>query len=680
MKRHTALLVPCRRVSRVRRWPAGGATAAIIDGGARARRRGRPLDRHRGLRRAGACSAPIRRTSRSTCIAPPAGGRSDPPQRRAHHRRDAVRGRRRRPHAGQRLLRAADPVRPRAAAERRLHRCRPARPCSRTCACPCRFHPAARRRRGRRTPTARTTRAPAISTATANTSWSSSGSRPTRRTTRRAATPGNVYIDAYTLTGTRLWRIDLGRNIRAGAHYTQFMVYDLDGDGKAEVACKTADGTVDGAGNVIGDPRRRLAQHRRLHPRGPGVPDRLRRPDRRRPRHHALRRPARNGRRLGRHVRQPRGPLPGHDRLSRRAAAQPGDGARLLHARGAGGLELARRRADHVWTFDTGHTGTPNPYAGWRGRAITTSASATWTATAATRSCTAPPRSTTTAPGSVHDGPGPRRRDPHVRHGSRSARPGGVPAAREPRRSTARTRSSCAMRARARWSSASRARATSAAASRWTSIPATAATRCGARVRPAACTRRSSRRRMRSSVRAASQISAAKPSINFGVWWDGDLLRELLDGTTISKWNWLAGNTSALLAPAGVSSNNGTKATPALSADILGDWREEVVWRESTNDALRALHDDDSDDASVLHADARSAVPCRRSPGSRRGYNQPPHPGFFLGDGMAPPPGAEHRDVAAHAARARRPGVHRRLGGHRRLGRRLRHRATRRWR
>src|SRR5215217_6661051 len=63
---------------------------------------------------------------------------------------------------------------------------------------------------------------------------------------------GNVYLDAYKLDGTRLWRIDLGRNIRAGAHYTQFMVYDLDGDGKAEVACKTADATVDGVGTVIG--------------------------------------------------------------------------------------------------------------------------------------------------------------------------------------------------------------------------------------------------------------------------------------------------------------------------------------------------------------------------------------------------------------------------------------------
>src|SRR5574342_208829 len=59
---------------------------------------------------------------------------------------------------------------------------------------------------------------------------------------------GNVYLDAYKLDGTRLWRIDLGRNIRAGAHYTQFQVYDFDGDGRAEVAMKTADGTRSGAG------------------------------------------------------------------------------------------------------------------------------------------------------------------------------------------------------------------------------------------------------------------------------------------------------------------------------------------------------------------------------------------------------------------------------------------------
>ena len=64
---------------------------------------------------------------------------------------------------------------------------------------------------------------------------------------------GNVYLDAYEMDGTKRWRIDLGVNIRAGAHYTQFMVYDYDGDGKAEIVCKTADGSVDGKGNIIGD-------------------------------------------------------------------------------------------------------------------------------------------------------------------------------------------------------------------------------------------------------------------------------------------------------------------------------------------------------------------------------------------------------------------------------------------
>jgi len=64
---------------------------------------------------------------------------------------------------------------------------------------------------------------------------------------------GTPILDAYKLDGTHLWRIDLGVNIRDGEHYTQFIVYDLDGNGRAEIACKTADGTVDGTGKVIGD-------------------------------------------------------------------------------------------------------------------------------------------------------------------------------------------------------------------------------------------------------------------------------------------------------------------------------------------------------------------------------------------------------------------------------------------
>jgi rhamnogalacturonan endolyase len=72
---------------------------------------------------------------------------------------------------------------------------------------------------------------------------------------------GTPVLDAYKLDGTKLWRIDLGKNIREGEHYTQFMVYDLDGDGRAEVVCKTADGTTDGQGKVIGDAEKDWRNH-----------------------------------------------------------------------------------------------------------------------------------------------------------------------------------------------------------------------------------------------------------------------------------------------------------------------------------------------------------------------------------------------------------------------------------
>ncbi len=73
------------------------------------------------------------------------------------------------------------------------------------------------------------------------------------RDNSRGGTTGSTTLEAYTLDGTFMWKIDLGKHIRGGAHYSQIIVYDLDGDGKAEVVCKTADGTIDGKGNVIGD-------------------------------------------------------------------------------------------------------------------------------------------------------------------------------------------------------------------------------------------------------------------------------------------------------------------------------------------------------------------------------------------------------------------------------------------
>lgn len=62
---------------------------------------------------------------------------------------------------------------------------------------------------------------------------------------------GEVFLDCYKTEGVLMWRVSLGKNIRAGAHYTQFMVYDFDGDGKAEMICKTAPGTKDGQGRYV---------------------------------------------------------------------------------------------------------------------------------------------------------------------------------------------------------------------------------------------------------------------------------------------------------------------------------------------------------------------------------------------------------------------------------------------
>ena len=70
---------------------------------------------------------------------------------------------------------------------------------------------------------------------------------------QRGRCPGTTKLEAYKRDGTLLWRIDLGKNIREGAHYTPFIVYDLDGDGRAEIAVRTAEGTVDGTGAAIGD-------------------------------------------------------------------------------------------------------------------------------------------------------------------------------------------------------------------------------------------------------------------------------------------------------------------------------------------------------------------------------------------------------------------------------------------
>jgi rhamnogalacturonan endolyase len=137
---------------------------------------------------------------------------------------------------------------------------------------------------------------------------------------------------------------------------------------------------------------------------------------------------------------------------------------------------------------------------------------------------------------------------------------------------------------------------------------------------------------------SGKQISSEHPrKINFGIWWDGDLLRESLDRAFIEKWNPKTGRLDMLLDghPYKAASNNGTKATPVLSADLFGDWREEVVWRTADDCALLVF----STTEPTLHR----ITTLMHNPqyrvqvaGQNAGYNQPPHPSFFLGEGMAP--------------------------------------------
>ncbi len=119
-------------------------------------------------------------------------------------------------------------------------------------------------------------------------------------------------------------------------------------------------------------------------------------------------------------------------------------------------------------------------------------------------------------------------------------------------------------------------------------------------------------------------------SINFGIWWDGDLLRELLDREAVSKFDWEEKSIVDITRFEGVKFNNGTKSNPCLAADILGDWREEVIVRTPESDELRiyvtpfpTVHR-----INCLMED----IPYRLSTAAQNvGYNQPSEPGFYLG-------------------------------------------------
>ncbi|MBX6166685.1 MAG: cellulose binding domain-containing protein [Thermobispora bispora] len=426
---------------------------------------------------------------------------------------------------------------------------------------------------------------------------------------------GNVYIDAYRLDGTRMWRIDLGRNIRAGAHYTQFQVYDYDGDGKAEVAMKTADGTVDGTGRVIGNA---WADHRNSSGYVLSGPEYL---------------TIFNGQ-TGAAMATvdydpPRGSVSSWgdsygnrvDRFLAATAYLDGQRPSLIMSRGyytrtvIVAWDFRNGSLVRRWKFDSDVAG--GQYTGqgnhnlsiadvdadgkdeiiFGAMAIDDDGRPLW--------------NTRNGHGdALHVGDlDPSRPGLEV---FKVSEDGSKPAAWF---ADART-------GQIIWSNApcgcDNGRGVSGDV--WAGSP-------GAESWSSAVS---------GLYDTRGQNIGRKPgSANFLVWWDGDPVRELLDGTHIDKYG--PGGDTRLLTASGVQSTNGTKATPSLSADLFGDWREEVVWPTTDNRALRIYATTDVTDRRIhtlMHdPQYRVAIAWQNT-----AYNQPPHPSFFIGDGMATPP------------------------------------------
>ncbi len=150
------------------------------------------------------------------------------------------------------------------------------------------------------------------------------------------------------------------------------------------------------------------------------------------------------------------------------------------------------------------------------------------------------------------------------------------------------------------------------------------------------------------SIRPPIHPSAGGPA---GCWtrrhrrhWDGDLLRELTDHEwdgshgvpAVAKWNWQTDTAEVVLRANGSQSNNGTKGNPVLQADLLGDWREELIFRTDDSSALRLFTTTDVTEhriRTLMHDPVyRLGVAWQNV-----GYHQPPHPGFFIGEGMPRP-------------------------------------------
>lgn len=450
---------------------------------------------------------------------------------------------------------------------------------------------------------------------------------------------GPHILDAYKMDGTRLWRINLGINIRAGAAYTQFLVYDLDCDGKAEVICKTADGTIDGKGDVIGDPE---ADWRLLSPSSdPKYGKVLDGPE------YLTVFDGRTGAALVTvDYIPPRGDIGGWggiggnggndntgnrvDHFSACVAYLDGIRPNAVMIRGWYGRtvlaawDFKEGRLISRWVFDSSLP----QWEGYSGMANHQVTVADFDGDGKDEICVG---------AMIVDDDGKGLFTTGLRHGDAlhagdldPARPGlevfGIHE-NEGRTIELKTPGSALFDGKTGsilWSNNPGVDVGRGLAA--DIDPSYLGVECWG---PPGGTRR---------IDTGQVIYPQTPSsTNFAVWWDGDLLRELENGISISKWDWKSRTTKTIFTAVGCSSNNGSKSTPCLTADIFGDWREEVIWRTSDNTALRIY-------TTTIPA-ANRIYTLMHDPQYRLAvawqnvaYNQPPHPGFYLGEGMESPP------------------------------------------
>ncbi|WP_406621465.1 rhamnogalacturonan lyase [Bacillus atrophaeus] len=445
---------------------------------------------------------------------------------------------------------------------------------------------------------------------------------------------GEVLIDAYKLDGTFLWRINLGKNIRAGAHYTQFMVYDLDGDGKAEIAMKTADGTTDGVGNIIGneDADFRNEQGRILS--GPEYLTVFK---------------GETGEALSTvDYDPPRGTLEdwgdGYgnrmDRFLAGIAYLDGERPSLVMARGyytrtvLAAYNFRNGRLEKRWIFDSDVPGHER-YAGQGNHSLSVADvdgdgkdEIIYGAMAVDHDGTGLYTTGLGHGDAMHVGNlDPSRKglevfQVHEDHYSpyglsfRDAGTGdilwGVHAGTDVGRGMA-AHIDPQYEGSLVWG---------------IDPPGNEGISYGL------------------YTSKGEKVSDKAPaSANFAIWWDGDLVRELLDhdwnGTIgrpkIDKWDAENRCLKTVFQPEGVLSNNGTKGNPVLQANLFGDWREEVIWRTEESDALRIYTTTDIT-SHRLYTLMHDPVYRLGIAWQNTAYNQPPHTGYYLGTGMKKPP------------------------------------------